>query len=156
MFPRLLNHIPSPYSLYLFVRSSCDRLPSFVIESGWNESWNALMNDMYLSLIGGNGDVCAAAILKWNLSRRTILLSGFVDVRHTNGIPVKRQREETFAVPTGIGTRRLALTRQEVFGPRLTPDPARIQSPNIMVYLEMKDLRAVALRALHRMDLYPA
>ncbi|KAJ5425384.1 hypothetical protein N7465_000454 [Penicillium sp. CMV-2018d] len=85
------------------------------------------MNDMN-QLFGGNGDVRVVAILKWNLNRRTILLSGFVElyVRHRNGILVKRQREEIFPVPTGTGTRRLALTRQEVFGHRLTPDPARI------------------------------
>ncbi|KAJ6150362.1 hypothetical protein N7471_001561 [Penicillium samsonianum] len=142
----------------LFVRSSCDRLPSFVIESGWSESWNALMNDMNLLLVGGNGDVRAVAILKWNLNRPTRLVSGFVElyVRDRNGIPVKRQREEIFPVPTETGTQRLELTRQEVFGPHLTPDPARTQSPNTILYLEIEDLRAVALRALHRMDLSPA
>lgn len=53
------------------------------------------MNDMNLLLVGGNGDVRAVAILKWNLNRPTRLVSGFVElyVRDRNGIPVKRQRE---------------------------------------------------------------
>jgi hypothetical protein len=79
----------------LFVRSSRDHLPSFVIETGWSESWGALQNDMNLLLVGGNGDVRAVAILKWDLNRRTSVVRGFVElyVRDRHGIPVQRQRE---------------------------------------------------------------
>lgn len=43
------------------------------------------------------------------------------------------------------------LTRQEVFGPYLTPDPTRTQPPIDTVYLEIDTLRTVA-----RMNLLPA
>ena len=32
---------------------------------------DAFMNDMNLLLVGGNGDIRAVAILKWNLNHRT-------------------------------------------------------------------------------------
>ncbi|CAP79912.1 Pc12g02850 [Penicillium rubens Wisconsin 54-1255] len=129
----------------LFVRSIYDRLPSFVIETGWSESWGALMDDMNLLLVGGNGDIRAVAIIKWKLNRRTRVVSGFVELY------------DIFPAPTETTTpQRLDLSRQKAFGPSLLPDPARAQPPNDMVYLEVEDLRTVARRALDRMSLFPA
>ncbi|KAJ5822971.1 hypothetical protein N7447_005311 [Penicillium robsamsonii] len=129
----------------LFVRSIYDHLPSFVIKTGWSESWDALMDDMNLLLVGGNGDIRAVTILKWNLNRQTRVVSGFVELY------------DIFPAPTGTMTpQRLELSRQEAFVPSLLPDPVRTQPPNNMVYLEIEDLRTVARRALHRMSLSPA
>ncbi|KAJ5436213.1 hypothetical protein N7445_007098 [Penicillium cf. griseofulvum] len=143
----------------LFVRSSRDRLPSFVMESGWSESWSELLDDMNLLLVGGDGDIRAVAILKWDLNRQTSVVRGFVElyVRDRQGMPVRRQREEIFPAPRApTAPQRLELTRQEVFGPFLSPDPGRTQPPNDTVYLELDTLRTVASEALARMNLLPA
>lgn len=65
------------------------------MESGWSESWNHLMDDMNLLLVGGDGAINAVVILNWQLNRHTRLVSGFVElyVRDRNGMPVRRQRE---------------------------------------------------------------
>ncbi|KAJ5124464.1 uncharacterized protein N7515_008289 [Penicillium bovifimosum] len=142
-----------------FIRTNNDLLPSLVMESGWSESWNHLMDDMDLLLVGGDGAISAVVILKWQLHPRTRLVSGFVDlyVRDRNGMPVRRQREDVFPIPPQTPTsQRLNLTRREVFGRHLLPDPTRNGPPNAMVYLEIDQLRLVATRALQRMSLLPA
>ncbi|KAB8258961.1 hypothetical protein BDV32DRAFT_64079 [Aspergillus pseudonomiae] len=142
-----------------FLRANNDRLPSFVIESGWSESWDDLMNDMNLLLVGGDGDISAVVILKWSLNRNTMLVEGAVElyVRDRNGMPVRRQREVIFpAPPQTQNPQRLELTRKEIFGPHLLADPARNGPPNAMVYLEISHLRLVATRALQLMTFTPA
>ncbi|CAG8891849.1 unnamed protein product [Penicillium egyptiacum] len=142
-----------------FIRTNNDLLPSLAMESGWSESWNHLMDDMNLLLVGGDGAINAVVILKWQLNRPATLVSGFVElyVRDRRGMPVCRQREDVFPIPPQTQTpQRLELTRREVFGPHLLPDPTRNGPPNAMVYLEINQLRLVATRALQRMNLRPA
>ncbi|GAB1196995.1 hypothetical protein APSETT444_006276 [Aspergillus pseudonomiae] len=136
-----------------FLRANNDRLPSFVIESGWSESWDDLMNDMNLLLVGGDGDISAVVILKWSLNRNPMLVEGAVElyVRDRNGMPVIFP-----APPQTQNPQRLELTRKEIFGPHLLADPARNGPPNAMVYLEISHLRLVATRALQLMTFTPA
>ncbi|KAJ5495112.1 hypothetical protein N7539_000228 [Penicillium diatomitis] len=84
-----------------FIRAKNDALPSLVMESGWSESWNHLMDDMSLLLVGGDGAINAVVILSWQLNRRTRLVSGFVElyVRDRSGMPMLRQREDVFPAP---------------------------------------------------------
>jgi hypothetical protein len=64
--------------------------------------------------------------------------------------------QDIFPAPSGTTGQRLMLTRQEVFGPYLSPDAGRTQPPNDTVYLEIDTLRKVARRALACMHLSPA
>ncbi|KAB8198989.1 hypothetical protein BDV34DRAFT_233528 [Aspergillus parasiticus] len=115
----------------LFIRTYGSRLPSLVVE------------------FGGVGAITAILIIEWQVQRNTRVVSGAVElfVRDRNGIPIRRQRENP---------QRLELTRREVFGPDLLPDPTRNGPPNAMVYLEISHLRFAATRALRRMNLTPA
>lgn len=65
------------------------------MESGWSESWDNLMDDVDILLVGGDGAISAVVLLKWQLDRHTRAVSGFVElyVRDRNGMPVCRQRE---------------------------------------------------------------
>ncbi|OQE36280.1 hypothetical protein PENCOP_c012G02242 [Penicillium coprophilum] len=38
-----------------FIRTNDDVLPRLVMESGWSESWNHLLDDVSLLLVGGDG-----------------------------------------------------------------------------------------------------
>ncbi|KAJ5919600.1 hypothetical protein N7454_009435 [Penicillium verhagenii] len=141
------------------IRTKSDILPSLVFESGWSESWNHLMDDVNLLLVGGDGAISAVVILNWHLNDTTRLVSGFVElyIRDRNGMPVRRQREDVFPIPQNTtNLQRIELTRREVFGRHLSPDPARNGPPNAMVYLEINQLRLVALQELQRMNLLPA
>ena len=48
-----------------YLRADGDPLPRFVIETGWSDSYNRLLHDMNLWLVGGNGSVQAVLLLKW-------------------------------------------------------------------------------------------
>ncbi|KAE8310685.1 hypothetical protein BDV41DRAFT_368961 [Aspergillus transmontanensis] len=142
-----------------FIRTNDDRFPSLAIECGWSESYNSLLNDMNLLLVGGEGDIRAVVIVNWQLSRSTSVVSGAVElyVLDRAGMPIRRQQEVIFPVPPqNQNPQRLELTRREVFGPHLQLDPTRNGPPNAMVYLEISHLRFAATRALRRMNLTPA
>ena len=48
------------------VRVDNVRLPTIVTESGWPESWDNLMDNLNIQLVGGNGAVnVVIRILKW-------------------------------------------------------------------------------------------
>ncbi|PIG87452.1 hypothetical protein AARAC_005483 [Aspergillus arachidicola] len=143
----------------LFIRTNNNRLPSLVVECGWSESRDYLLDDMNLLLVGGEGDIRAVVIFNWQLSRNTSVVSGAVElyVLDRAGMPIRRQREVIFPVPPqNQNPQRLELTRREVFGPHLQQDPTRNGPPNAMVYLEISHLRFAATRALRRMNLTPA
>ncbi|CRL18101.1 unnamed protein product [Penicillium camemberti] len=59
-------------------------------------------------------------------------------------MPICRQREV------------IELSHKEMFGCGLIADPTRTGPPSLMIQLKIDDLRAVALRALNRMNLSPA
>ncbi|KAJ5563044.1 hypothetical protein N7535_002509 [Penicillium sp. DV-2018c] len=142
-----------------FMRTSADTLPSFAIESGWSETYNDLLEDMNMLLVGGNGHIKAVVILNWLLKRSTSVVSGFAElyVRDRNEMPIRRQHEAIFPAPPQNPTaQRLTLTRLEFFGPSLVPDPDRTAPPNPNVFLSIEQLRAVALVRLARMNLTAA
>lgn len=68
-----------------FLRVHDDPLPSLAIESGWSESWNNLVDDMNLLLVGGAGTICTVVILNWQLNHTTRSVSGFTKLYVHNG-----------------------------------------------------------------------
>lgn len=78
-----------------FLRVNSDRLPGLAMESGWPESWQSLSDDMNLLLVGGDGDIGAVVLLKWQILSGTRYVRGFVElyVRDRNGMPIRRQQE---------------------------------------------------------------
>lgn len=70
-------------------------LPSFVIEAGWTESWDRLMDDMNLWLVGGQGKVSTVVILKWERIGQSTRVRGVAELYSldADGMSVRRQSE---------------------------------------------------------------
>jgi hypothetical protein len=124
------------------------------MESGWSESYNRLLDDMNMLLVGGDGAIQVVVTINWTLNRHTRLVRGFVEsyVRDRNGMPVLRQREQIVPIPRQTSTpQRLEFSRREVFGASLLP-----VLPQAKFYQAIDDLRSVAANALLLMNLGPA
>ncbi|GFF42014.1 hypothetical protein IFM51744_05001 [Aspergillus udagawae] len=131
-------------------------MPRIVVESGWSESLNELREDAGEWLVGGNGAVQAAIIIKWTLSRTNRRVRGLVELYtlDRSGMPRLQQREEIFKVPPGIqpGSQAIRLTRQMFFGRSVEPG-AR---PGDVLPLDVGMLRAIAQVEMSKMGYSPA
>lgn len=112
------------------------------------------MDDMNLWLVGGNGTVKMAIILKWETISNTDQVRGFAEVYtlDSNGIPIMRQRESIFPVPPNAHAQEIRLTKRMLFGNAASPG----MNPNINLPLKLDRLRVVATDALSLMGLVPA
>ncbi|RHZ70304.1 hypothetical protein CDV55_105377 [Aspergillus turcosus] len=131
-------------------------MPRIVVESGWSESLDYLQNDAREWLVGGNGRVQAAIIIKWTPSRTTQRVHGLVEVYtlDRNGMPRLQQRVQIFPIPQGTapGTQAIRLTRRMFFGRSVRPG-AR---PGDVLPLDIDKLRAIAQMEMGRMGYIPA
>lgn len=55
------------------------RLPTVVVESGWSETYCGLFEDINRILVGGNGKINIAFLLKWR-KRSNNCVSGIIEV----------------------------------------------------------------------------
>ncbi|KNG81540.1 hypothetical protein ANOM_009951, partial [Aspergillus nomiae NRRL 13137] len=84
-----------------FLRSDSIRMPEFVIETGWSESWSRLQHDMNLWLVGGAGDVGAVLLLKWKRIGDSNKARGKAELYalDRNGIPVMEDSKVLYSNP---------------------------------------------------------
>ncbi|KAK1142294.1 hypothetical protein N8T08_008039 [Aspergillus melleus] len=138
----------------LFIRPGAQRLPSVVVETGWDEAYSRLRNDVDLWLLGGKPYVKVVMLLKWTKTADS-KVEGSIEVysRDLTGTPAKRQSEVVFPAETEEdAAASLNLTRGELFGEVDTPG----KDPNDVFQLSIKSLRTVARNALQIMRLSPA
>ncbi|PLB50604.1 hypothetical protein P170DRAFT_435794 [Aspergillus steynii IBT 23096] len=138
----------------LFIRPGTQRLPSVVVETGWEEAYPRLRNDVDLWLLGGRPYVKVVMLLKWTRTSDS-KVKGSIEVysRDLTGIPAKRQSEVVFPAGTEEeAAASLHLTRGELFGEVDTPG----RDPNDVFQLSIESLRMVARNALQIMKLSPA
>lgn len=78
----------------LFIRPGAQRLPSVVVETGWDEAYSRLRNDVDLWLLGGKPYVKVVMLLKWTKTADS-KVEGSIEVysRDLTGTPAKRQSE---------------------------------------------------------------
>lgn len=154
------------------VRPDTLYLPSFVIESGWSECWNRLMDDMNLWLLGGQGKVSAVLILKWEkigqstspayvgLRKSTPWTHreyrSAANLRYYSEIPANFKLILTpkpiFPAPPSSGQQSIRIIRRALFGSALPP--GRNGSDSFLMNLD--ELRNVAAQALSLVGLVPA
>ena len=156
-----IKFISGPYSNArkepdLLVRPDNQLLPSLVIESGWSESLSRLRQDMNLWLVGGQGQVRATIILKWQLVTNTNTVQGDVELYtlDRNGMPYLQQNLIIFPPPSAAqaAAQQLVLTRREIFGTYVFQG----QNPNDQFTFSIDLLRQEATDALTLMNLVPA
>ena len=77
------------------IRPNNDDLPSFVIESGWSETYTKLKDDMRLWLVGGRTTVNVVLLLNWTKKANTNQVKGVAEIwiRDAVGNPYLRQKE---------------------------------------------------------------
>lgn len=91
-------------------------LPTLVIEVGWSESYNDLLDDMNRLLIGGNGAIKIVILVKWTRNTNNSI-SGNLEVYRNNqqGIPICIQTEIIFPMPTGDPPQPLNICRRDLY-----------------------------------------
>ncbi|KAJ5895219.1 hypothetical protein N7495_006910 [Penicillium taxi] len=144
-----------------FIRTDDEVLPSLVIEVGWSESYDDLLSDLNLLMIGGDGMIRTTIIIKLSKStkRGVTTVNGFIELYTLNrrGIPVIKQEEVYLCtLPTNRAVQSLRLTRKEVFGPFLVNDPGRVLPVTDRVEMSIEHLRTACTRGLQRMNLTPS
>lgn len=70
-------------------------MPRIVFESGWSETFNELLEDVWQWLVGANGAVRAVILIKWTKSSTTPAVRGLVElwVLGRDGMPRLQQTE---------------------------------------------------------------
>ncbi|GIK07272.1 hypothetical protein Aspvir_002930 [Aspergillus viridinutans] len=131
-------------------------MPRIVVESGWSESLYELRENARQWLVGGNGAVKAAIIIKWTPNRATRQVRGLVELYtlDRSGMPRLLQREEIFPVPPGIqpGSQAITVTRRMLFGQVTRPGT----SPGDLLPLDIDMLRQEAQIEMAKMGYIPA
>lgn len=99
----------------LLLRPENLKFRTFVIESGWSESYGRLRDDMNLWLVGGGEKTEAVLIIKWQVISNTITVKGYLEVytRDNQTMPKLQQIEVNFpASPPQAALQRVRLTRK--------------------------------------------
>lgn len=163
MLPTLpaISFVSGPYANSrkepdLFFEPGSRRFPSLVMESGWSESLSRRQDDMYLWLVGGQGEVTATVILDWQRVINTDAVRGsvYLYTLDRNGIPRLRQNITVFPAPSPAqsATEQLVLSRGEIFGGNVLQG----RNPDDEFTFSIDLLREKATGALARMNLVPA
>lgn len=156
-----IKFIGGPYSNArkepdLLVHPDNQLLPSLVMESGWSESLSRLRQDVNLWLVGGQGQVRATIIFKWQLVTNTNTVRGDVELYtlDRNGMPRLQQNLVVFPAPppAQAAVQQFVLTRREIFGAYVFQG----QNPNDQFAFSIDLLRQKATDALALMNLVPA
>ncbi|KAE8135372.1 hypothetical protein BDV38DRAFT_285006 [Aspergillus pseudotamarii] len=144
------EYVGSRHEPDFFLRWGTIRMPKFVIETGWNESWSRLQDDMNLWLVGGAGDVGGVLLLKWHKVGNSNKVRGKAELYglDQNGMPVRKESKIIFPVPPQPNNilDQISLPRRILFGPG---------SQGVLDW-NMNDLRRIATTALGFMSLVPA
>ncbi|RHZ54212.1 hypothetical protein CDV55_102387 [Aspergillus turcosus] len=125
--------------------------PSFVIEVGWSESHERLMDDMKLWMEGGAPYVKNVLIIKWAMNANTKEVRGKAELyaRDPAGNPYCSQQSVLF--PATITGNSLYITAGDLFGPLL---PQGVAATTLLP-LSMDILRQEARDAMVHMGVTP-
>lgn len=126
-------------------------LPTLVVEAGWSESYDDLLDDMNRVLVGGNGAIKIVFLVKWTRHINNSV-SGVLELYRNDrqGIPKCVQREVIFPMPAGNPRQPLQIHRCDLY--RVQPP----HNPNEIFPLEISRLRYHAQLSLAKAGYIPA
>ncbi|KAL3449422.1 hypothetical protein BJX65DRAFT_37437 [Aspergillus insuetus] len=130
-------------------------VPPIVFETGWSETYQQLLDDMNLWLVGGNGAVKVAVIVNWQLIGGG-RVSGTMEVYGLDraGMPIRRQTEVIFPKPPQAiaSAQQITFSRRMLLGDSIQPG----RNPRTLLPFRIDMLREKARDAFEIMGLAPA